>query len=179
MSKSKPKYLSVFISILLVLILSCNKIAQSNEKALQEVNPKEFKVSSNDINQIKFTEYVLSDLAEKYTIDWLKFQSLQEEINLLKKGDISFFSDDKTILKGFITDLKIEIPETLNIPSILVRLSVLETTIFKLESIANLNNVEKEFLINAIKEVLVANSNVILQVNKIFEKNSQKIEKPN
>ncbi len=179
MSKSKPKYLSVFISILLVLILSCNKIAQSNEKALQEVNPKEFKVSSNDINQIKFTEYVLSDLTEKYTIDWLKFQSLQEEINLLKKGDISFFSDDKTILKWFITDLKIEIPETLNIPAILVRLSVLEVSIFKLKSVTDLNNVEKEFLLNAIKEVLVANSNVILQMNKKFEKDSQQIEKPN
>jgi len=178
MSKLKPKYLTVFISVFLFLNISCNKSSQSSETTFEEKNSKEFIVSAKDINQLKFTEFALSDLSEKYTIDWLKFQELQVEISSLKKGNISFFSDDTAILKAFITDLKNEVPETINIPSILVRLSVLETTIFKLESIVNLHNIKKELLLNAIKEVLVANSNVILQMNKKFEKDSQKIEKP-
>jgi len=179
MNKLKTLYLFKLSFIILFLNLSCNKTNPSNEKALQKVTSKELKVSEKDINQIKFTEFTLSDLTEKHTIDWLKFQELQKEINLLKKGDLSFFSDDSTILKSFINDLKNETPETLNIPAILVRLSVLEVSIFKLKSVTDLNNVEKEFLLNAIKEVLVANSNVILQMNKKFEKDSQQIEKPN
>lgn len=179
MNKLKTLYLFKLSFIILFLNLSCNKTNPSNEKNLQEVISKEFKVSEKDINKIKFTEFALSDLTEKHTIDWLKFQELQKEINLLKKGDLSFFSDDSTILKSFINDLKTETPEALNIPAILVRLSVLEVSIFKLKSVTDLNNVEKEFLLNAIKEVLVANSNIILQMNKKFEKDSQKIEKPN
>ena len=178
MCKLKTLYLFILSFIILFLNLSCDKTTPSNEINLQEIN-SEFKVSAKDINQIKFTEFALSDLSEKLTRDWLKFQDLQEEIDRLKKGDLSFFIDDSAILKSFITDLKNEIPEALNIPSILVRLSVLEITIFKLEGFNNINNVKKELLLNAIKEVLVANSNVILQMNKKFEKDSQKIEKPN
>ena len=179
MSKSKLKYLTIFISILLFLNLSCNETVQSNQETIQEINSKVDKVSAKDINQIKFTEFALSDLAIKNIIDWLKFKELQENIELLKKGDLSFYSDDTAILKAFITDLKNEVPETIDIPSILVRLSVLETNIFKLESITNLNNVEKELILNAIKDVIVSNSNIILQINKKFEKDSQRIEKPN
>lgn len=178
MYKLKTLYLFKLSCIILFLNLSCDKTTQSGEKTLQEVN-SEFKVSAYDINQIKFTEFALSDLTEKYTRDWLKFQEFQEEIDRLKKGDLTFFINDKTILQSFFKDIKIEIPETLNISSILVRLSVLETSIFKLRSITNLNNVKKELLLKAIKEVLVANSNIILQMNKKFEKDSQKIEKPN
>ncbi len=178
MYKLKTLYLFKLSCIILFLNLSCDKTTQSGEKILQEVN-SEFKVSAYDINQIKFTEFALSDLTEKYTRDWLKFQEFQEEIDRLKKGDLTFFINDKTILQIFFKDIKIEIPESLNISSILVRLSVLETSIFKLRSITNLNNVKKELLLKAIKEVLVANSNIILQMNKKFEKDSQKIEKPN
>lgn len=178
MSKSILKYQTVFISLLLILNVSCDKTIESSIENSQMVESKETNVSITDINQIKFTEFALSDLAIKNTVDWLKFQELQENIELLKKGNLSFFSEDEAILKAFITDLKTEIPEILNVPTVLVRLTVLETTIFKLESIANLYNIEKGVLLNAIKEVLVANSNIILQLNKKLEKDSQKIEKP-
>lgn len=168
----------VLCSIILCMNLSCDKTAQSKESVLQNANSKEFKVSAKDINQIKYTEFVLSNLSKKSTEDWLKFQELHEGIILLKRGDLSFFKDDKAILKVFITDLKNEIPKTLNKLPILVRLSVLETTMFKLEGTSNINNVKKELLLNAIKEVLVAYSNIILQINKKFEKDSQQIEKP-
>ena len=52
-------------------------------------------------------------------------------------------------------------PEEFNIPSIQARLSALETAIFKLEGINNLKNLDKETILNYIKEVLVAHSNLI------------------
>ncbi|RLD28454.1 MAG: hypothetical protein DRI75_06625 [Bacteroidetes bacterium] len=179
MCKLKIVNLFLLSSLILFLNFSCKKTSQTSEEILNEISSEKSKVSAKDIDQIKYTEFALSNLSEKSTQDWLKFKELQEEIDILKKGDLSFFEDDKTILQSFFKDLKVEIPESLNIPSILVRLSVLETTVFKLKSTSNINNVNKEILLNAIKEVLVANSNVILQMNKKFEKDSQNIEKPN
>lgn len=179
MCKLKTVYLFVLSNIILLLNLSCDKTTQTTQKTSQEVNAKVFKVSAKDIDQIKYTEFALSNLSEKATENWLKFHELQEEIIILKKGDLSFFKDDKSILQSLITDLKNEIPEALNVPPILVRLSVLETTMFKLEGVSNFNNINKELILNAIKDVLVAHSNIILQMNKKFEKDSQNIQKPN
>ena len=179
MYKLKITFLFILSSLTLFLNFSCNSNTESDKKTLQEMSSEDFKISAKDIDTITYTEFALSNLSENATGNWLKFQELQEEIVILKKGDLSFFKDDKTILESLITDLKNEIPEDLNIPSILVRLSVLETAIFKLEGVSSFNNVSKELLLNSIKDVLVANSNIILQMNKKFEKDSQKIQKPN
>ena len=60
-------------------------------------------------------------------------------IPLLKKGDLSFFNDETELVTTFIKELKEEIPEKLNTPSIQARISVLETCFFKLEGIKDLN----------------------------------------
>lgn len=179
MSKQNTLFFITLSYFILFLTFSCKKTIDVNNDLSHDIIQNDFKITSKDINQIKFTEFALSDLSETHTNDWLKFQELKEEIEILKKGDLSFFKDDRAILQSFITDLKNEIPEVLNIPSILVRLSVLETTMFKLEGTSNINAVKKELLLNSIKDVLVAYSNVILQMNKKFEKDSQYIQKPN
>jgi len=176
MFKLKTTILYILSSLILFLNFSCN--TESSKKTLQEVNSENFKVLAKDIDNIKYTEFALSNLSENATENWLKFHELQEEIVILKKGELSFFKDDKAILVSLITDLKNEIPKDLNTSSILVRLSVLETAMFKLEGISSLSNVNKEVILTAIKDVLVANSNVILQMNKKLEKDSQNIEKP-
>ena len=163
---------------MLFVNLSCNRSNETSEELPQDKSSKEYKITIKDVEKIKYTEFVLSDLSENTIKDWLKFQEFLVQIELLRKGDLSFFKDDKTILQSFITDLKNEIPEVLNTPPILVRLTVLETTLFKLEGITILNNVKKDIILNAIKDVLVAHSNLILQINKKFEKDSQNISKP-
>ena len=178
MLKLKTTFLYILSSLILFLNFSCNSNTESSKKTLQELNSENFKVLAKDIDNIKYTEFALSNLSENATENWLKFHELQEEIAILKKGELSFFKNDKTILESLITDLKNEIPKDLNTLSILVRLSVLETAIFKLEGISSLSNVNKEVILNAIKDVLVSNSNVILQMNKKLEKDSQNIEKP-
>ena len=178
MCKLKISNLLVWSCLILILNFSCDKTTQLSEKNLKEISSEKLKVTEKDISQLKYTEFALSNLSKKSTEDWLKFKELQEGIILLKRGGLSFFKDDKAILKSLFTDLKNEIPKTLNTLPILVRLSVLETTIFKLKDTSNINNLKKELLLNAIIEVLVAYSNVILQVNKKLEKDSQQIEKP-
>lgn len=173
----KVKLVFSYMAYLLVLALHL-QCKNDTKVKLQDTTVETRQITNKDIEQIKFTEYVLSDLAERKTKDWIKFQNLLDQIEILKKGDVSFFKDDKAILQSFITDLKNEIPESLNATSIIVRLTVLETTMFKLDEILNLQNVTKQSILNNIKDVLIAQNNLILQINKKIEKESQNITKP-
>jgi hypothetical protein len=56
---------------------------------------------------------------------------------------------------------------------------VIETTFLKLEGLASLSSAKKEDLLIIIKDVLVSYTNLVFQMNKKFEKESQNIEKPN
>lgn len=178
MSKVKLVFQYIICLFVLALHLQCKNTKDTNDLSLSNNSTETHEITSTDINAIKYTEYVLSDLAEQKTKDWLKFQNLRDHIEVLKKGDISFFKDDKTIIQGFIADLKNEIPDSLDAPSITVRLKVLETTMYKLDETLNIRSLSKQSVLNNIKEVLIAHNNLILQINKKIEKESQKIVKP-
>jgi hypothetical protein len=168
-----------FLSITL-FILSCNPDVKNESAIVEKITTIDSSIiTANDISKIKFTEYALSKITQNKTINWQKFNELSNKIELLRTGDLSFFRDDKAILEGFIADLRNEIPESLNTQSILVRLTVIETVFLKLEGLASLKTAKKEKLLMAIKDVLLSYTNLIFQMNKKFEKESQKIEKPN
>jgi len=173
-------FLSYFVAVCLsISILSCKTNKEDDETMSETTQVQAYEPTAKDIEGINYVEYVLSDTAEDATKDWLKFQELSTQIEVLKKADLSFFKDDKAILLGFITDLKNEIPEKLNESPIVVRLIALETTIYKLEGTATLHDVQKEALLESIEDVLISHTNLIFQINKKLEKEAQKIEKPN
>ena len=171
--------ISRFILFLIVASnIQCKKLEESNLNETNEDLAEFIKISPQDINGIKYTEFVLSDLAQKATENWAKFKKLEVEIENLKNGSLSFFKDDKTILKGFITDLKNEVPKSLNSSSIIVRLSVLETAMYKFDETVNLQSSTTEAVIDDIERLLLAYNNCVYQINKVVEKASQKILKP-
>ena len=160
--------------------MSCNPDVKNESAIVEEITTIDSSIiTANDISKIKFTEYALSKITQNKTINWQIFNELSNKIELLRTGDLSFFRDDKAILEGFIADLRNEIPESLNTQSILVRLTVIETVFLKLEGLTSLKTAKKEKLLMAIKDVLLSYTNLIFQMNKKFEKESQKIEKPN
>ena len=171
--------------MLLVALTICLVSCKSEQSDLDETtndeqeieNPSNV-VTASDIAAIKYTDYGLSDTAENVTRDWLKFQELFEKIELLKKADLSFFTEDKAILRSFIDDLKNEVPEKLDEPSIIVRMIAMETAFYKLEGLAIIPNAKKEDLLDAIGEALMSHTNLIFQINKKLEKDNQRIEKP-
>lgn len=174
---------SIKISILFLVILfisSCNNQTTNNSNIIEEIETIDSsQITSRDITKLKYTDFALSNLTKSKTSNWQKFNELTDKIEILKTGDLSFFSDDKAILVGFLNDLKNEIPESLKTPAILVRLSVIETNFLKLEGLASLSSAKKEDLLIIIKDVLVSYTNLVFQMNKKFEKESQNIEKPN
>lgn len=173
---------SIKISILFLVILfisSCNTQTTNDSNIFKEIETIDSsQITSRDITKLKYTDFALSNLTKSKTSSWQKFNELTDKIEILKTGDLSFFKDDKAILVGFLNDLKNEIPESLKTTAILVRLSVIETTFLKLEGLASLSSAKKEDLLIIIKDVLVSYSNLVFQMNKKIEKESQNIEKP-
>jgi len=165
-------------TICLILLVGCKPKSEPLEPSGQQETAQSLKITEKDIAEISYTEYALSDTSEDVTRDWVKFHELNAQIEVLKRADLSFFKDDKAILEGFLTDLINELPEQLNDTSIIVRLTALKTSIYKLEGSAILEKEEKEDLLNNIKDVLISHTNLIFQINKKLEKEAQKIEKP-
>lgn len=178
--KNRNFLATLFFLTLATFNFSCKQTTTSETESSESTETKSYdiKITAKDIQKLNYTEYVLSDLAKVKTQNWIKFQELSSQIEILKKGELSFFQDDKTLLETFLSDLKSEIPSELNIPSILVRLNVLDTTVHKLEGISELGNLNKDTVLNYIKDLLVAYTNLIFQINKKLEKDAQKIIKP-
>ncbi|GAA4800785.1 hypothetical protein [Litoribaculum gwangyangense] len=163
---------------LLMLLVSCKKnqetsTSMDNSEYLQNQN-----ITEQDIAKLKYTDYILDSKTEEVIKDWQEYYQLQDVINNVKKADLSFFNNNEENIKSIPEKLKESIPEELNSESILARLLVLETKLFKLESLSNLSTTSKEELLNTIKEFLVAFSHVNFQMNKKVEFDSRTIEKP-
>jgi cell division protein FtsB len=159
---------------LIISLVSCaNEEANQNE---QEVALLTF--SKQQIQNLNYTEYILDSKVKVITKNWIKYNELEGIIANLNQADLSYFKDNNEILEALIKDLKQSIPEQLNSPPILSRLIALETKLYKLESVVNLSNSTPDAIMSSIKEVLVAFSNLNLQMNKKIERESQKIIKP-
>ncbi len=178
MSRIHFVFFYFFLLAILVINIQCKKTEDTSLITEQETPTEYTKINSQDIKGIEYTEYVLSDLAKKEVDNWAKFKDLDIEIENLKNGTLSFFKDDKTILQGLITDIKNEVPQSLKGSSIIVRLSVLETAMYKLDETLNLQSSTKEAVLEDIERLLLAYNNCVYQINKVIEKASQNIIKP-
>lgn len=143
-----------------------------------EIEQKSYTVSAEDIEKLDYTDFILSSDSEAALLDWQKYQDLRANIELLKNANLSFFKVEKQIMQEFIAELQAEQPETVRTPAIRSRITVLETNLLRLQNLANLDNIKKKELLEAIKECLVADVNLKLQINKKFEKQAQQIQIP-
>jgi len=127
-------------------------------------NPPEAKLSINN--------HMPSSLS-----DWSALTDLTKAITDISDGKYQLFEDTEEALKSLFSNLESDIPNTLNTPSILARFKVLETLAYLLKTeygIDQNNSIEFE----PAKESLVeAYSNLMFQVSKTLEKESQHISK--
>ena len=176
-SKGELKMRVLLILGVLFCCLSCAKQEESN--VLNEIQEDTVsQITKEDISKLNYREFILDAKAEKSLESWQKYYELDNIIINVNQANLSFFENNTEILIAFIDDLKGTTPEVIDTPLIMARLVVLETKIFKLEGVVNLSNPKKKELLSVIKECLSAFSNLNLQINKKFEKDSQNIQKP-
>lgn len=161
----------------MVVAFSCKKNQEQGEATVDKTNDS-LEVKAIDISKIKYTDYILDSRTENIIINWNAYKQLQEVIDHVKNADLSFFYNNTKEVKELLTNLKQTIPSNINSPSILARISALETKLLKLESLSNLSTTSKKELLENIKGFLVAFSNLNLQINKKIEGDNIIIEKP-
>lgn len=161
----------------IIFFFGCKSEPDPAETA-PEVPTPTYTVSAEDIENLDYTDYVLSSKSHQAILDWQKYQDLEVQMDLLKKANLSFFKVEKKIMEEFIKELKAEQPKILDTPAIRARITVLETSLMRLQDVSNLDNIKEEELLEVIKGVLVADANLKLQINKKLEKESQQIQFP-
>jgi hypothetical protein len=161
---------------LLVLLSSCNNKEKESSQHANKTNTKE--ITSQDITKLKYTDYALDEKTFSALENWAPYLELEEVINNVKKGNLTFFNDNEKAINSLLRDFKKTIPEVVESPSILARILVFETKLRKLESFSNLSNISNEELLETIKEFLVSFSNLNLQINKKIEFDSRDIFRP-
>lgn len=162
-----------------LIIASCKTDTKKQDAQTTEDNKLSKRITKSDIESLKYNDYALSREASKAVNDWQKYQEMNTQIEYLRAADVSFFKTDITLIETFLNDLKAEVPKSLNTNEINSRITALETKILKLNSFLLLDNISKSDQIEGLKEVLVAFSNLNLQINKKLEFEANNITKPN
>lgn len=175
---SKPSYCMKQLFLLSLLIFMGCKSEPKIDEAISEDQEKTYVVTAADIEKLDYIDYILSPDSHNALLDWQKFQDLQTQMELVKTGDLSFFKVEKQIMEEFISEFKSEQPTVVTTPAIRSRITVLETALLRLQDLANLDNIKKEDLLESIKQLLVADVNLKLQINRKFEKEAQQIQLP-
>lgn len=166
----------LYTILLVVSLIACDKGAQNTEDQKPEINTGE--LSSTDIKNIKYTDYVLGNDASKLLIDWKKFQELNIQMGYLKEGDLSFFKNERLEVKSLFDSLKVGLPDTLATKPIISRFVVLETQALKLHNNLSMDNIAKATKLTSVEEVLVAFGHLNLQINKKLEFDANQYFKP-
>ncbi len=169
------KILSI-ISIF-ILISSCKKTEEEENSPINTTETTSQELSEKDISKLDYLDFALDEKTEQVIENWGEYYQIQDIVTNVKEGDLNFFKEKETI-KTLLTDLKKNIPELVNTSATLARLQVLETKIYKLESLSNLSTTNKDALKSSIKEFLISFSNLNFQMNKKLEKDSNNIQKP-
>jgi len=169
--------MKLFLTLVLLFFANCDTTKKEDSLDQDKTTANSLQLSKNDVESIDYIDYGLSSASKKATIDWKNYSELETIISSIKTGDLSYFESDKEILKSFNLDLQASLPANINSQPIIVRLRSLETKLLKLRSAVSLSTTPKTELIITIKELLVAVSNLNLQINKKLEKEAQDISK--
>lgn len=166
----------LFLLILgLLLFFSCD---QGKNQKVNQTTKDVGDLTSSDIKSIKYTDFVMGNDASKLFIDWRKFQELNIQMGYLKQGDLSFFKNERTVVKSLFDSLKVSVPDTINTKPIVSRFAVLETQSLKLHNNLSMDNIEKATKLSSVKDVLVAFGNLNLQINKKLEYDANEYLRP-
>jgi len=160
-----------------LLLFNCKEKSELDTEKDEQIEAKK-EISAKAIEGFNYNDYILSPDAEKEVQAWSKFIEFETQVSYLKTADIAFFKEEKDTLKKFIDSLRVSIPENINTSSINARITALETKLLKLNNDLNLGNYSDKKKLKSIKELLIANSNLIFVINKKLEFDKNDIGRP-
>ncbi|MGB1307306.1 MAG: hypothetical protein ACPG6B_00245 [Oceanihabitans sp.] len=166
----------LYITVLF-FFFSCKEPSNSSEISIKQEQTN-LPITKEDISKLSYSQFILDTKATKTIDSWQKYQELEGVVTKINNANFSFFINNNEIVLALVNELNETLPQGINTPLIRARLLTLKTKMLKLESETNLTKPAKKELLAVTKEFLVSFSNLNFQINKKFEKDSQKIEKP-
>lgn len=103
---------------------------------------------------------------------WTAFFALQKEVLKLEKNKPNAFEESERNLKIYFKDLGLNIPKIFDTNSIWVRIKVLETGVFLYNEYSNAEATQA-LKTTARNTILTAYNNLVRQINKTYEKQTQ------
>ncbi|TCK67696.1 hypothetical protein DFQ05_1476 [Winogradskyella wandonensis] len=170
------KYL--FILLGLFVLMACGDKMEANQNPDSEKKSSKKEISVGAIEHFKYNDYILSSDAEREVREWPRFQELETQISFLKKADVTFFTAEKDTLKAFMDSLRVSVPKIINTTPVNARITALETKLLKLNNDLTLDNYSAENKLSSIKDLLIANSNLIFVINKKLEFDKNDVGRP-
>lgn len=168
--------MKLYILLFLVLLTSCKK--ETNITSVNTKTQDSLIVKKEDVAKLNIVDFAVDNKAKSVLKNWDKYQELIALINNLKQANYTYLINNNDNFSALIKDLTITLPEDIKTEPIKSRILVLNTKLSKLESHVNQNNPNKDESLSITKEVLEAFSNFKYQINKKYEKESLKVEKP-
>ena len=157
----------------LLLTISCNEKSKQQDIETDEVQESKLgEITAADIESLKILEFGLSIDGQKSVEDWGPFQTMILEIENLKSGDLNFFKQESEIIRTQIGEMNSSIPDNIKSKPIQARLLALNTKLLLMNNLLRLQNISKSEKLESIREFLVAYSNLLLQINKKLELDS-------
>ena len=168
------KYYSILIFL---LVLSCKNddVAQKTSDISKK---QEAFLTKETISALKFNDYLLDAKASVLASEWKSYQTITSEIEQIKNLNFDFFKKEKDVFDTTFKEFQTNIPESLNTQPIKARALVLETHMYRLKDELGFKKKLFKSDLKYVKEVLVAFSNLNLQINKKLEKEAQIIIRP-
>jgi hypothetical protein len=165
------KTVVLYLNIVLLFFVACGDSTDTDTKPeSSETKQKDEKITQKTIDNFEYTDYVLSEEAEKAVANWEKYQELAIQVSYLKKRDLSFFNSEVKLLQEFVEEFKSTVPEDLQTNPIVSRVAIVETALFRLNANLTLDNIEPEEKVQSLKAVFVSLSNLNFQINKKLER---------
>ena len=168
----------VLIALSVLLSFSACKKTQETEAEVQTEVTDVLELSEKNIAKFKYIEYALDVKTEKAIEDWQEYFQLETVINNVKKADLAFFYDNDKNIVTLLKDLKKEIPKEVDSDATMARIVALETYLYKLKSLSNLDTTDKQELLLSVKDFLISFSNLNFQMNQKIEADNINISRP-
>jgi len=168
---------TIFFVISFLSLLSLIGCTSNNNKASKielSAAPKTIISDENSQNQYQNVLNIEDGALAELEL-WTAFFVLQKEVLKLEENKPNAFQEDERNIEVYFKNLKLNIPETFDTNPIWARLKVLETGVYLYNEYSN-TKATPERTTTARNTVLIAYYNLVRQINKTHEKQTQIIK---
>lgn len=151
------------VLILIAFIVSCNTNKENPEN---QTNNE----SDLDLPKLDSRFPVLSPEAQNQVTSWQYFKEFENDLKRINQGNVRSYRAETERMVSVSDSLLKNIPEYLNTNSISSRMRVLNVRIKLLDENLHQPTVKTDVIAENLKEANAAFSNLIIQINELFEK---------